>query len=199
MERPIKIVMITGSARPNNYTAMAAALLADEFGKFPKVSLQVIHAGQLTLAAPGVNPNLPDAVMLQTAVKDAAAIVFATPEYHGSFSSVTKLAIENLGFPSLLAGKPIGLLGVAAGVIGAIKSLEHLRSVLAHVGAIVMPLLVSVPNVRTVFDEQGHCLNPQVEQQVRSVATTLMHYLEDAVCPRVTLEAMLRGEPVAAH
>jgi chromate reductase, NAD(P)H dehydrogenase (quinone) len=95
-----------------------------------------------------------------------------------------------------LAGKPIGLLGVAAGAIGAIKSLEHLRSVLAHVGAIVMPLLISVPNVRTVFDEQGRCLNPQLAQQIRSVATILMHYLEDAVCPRVTLEAMLRGEQV---
>ena len=36
-----------------------------------------------------------------------------------------KLVIENLGFPSVLAGKPVALLGMAAGAIGAIKSLEH--------------------------------------------------------------------------
>lgn len=38
-----------------------------------------------------------------------------------------KLVIENLGFPSPLAAKPVALLGVAAGQIGAIKSLESLQ------------------------------------------------------------------------
>jgi FMN reductase len=47
-----------------------------------------------------------------------------------------KLAIDNLGFPSMLSGKPISLLGVAAGVIGAIKSLEELRGICSHVGAV---------------------------------------------------------------
>jgi NAD(P)H-dependent FMN reductase len=41
--------------------------------------------------------------MPQLKEKVAAAIVLATPEYHGSFSSVLKLVIENLGFPSALA------------------------------------------------------------------------------------------------
>ena len=47
--------------------------------------------------------------------------------------------IENMGFPSVLAGKPVSLLGVAAGRIGAIKSLESLRGVCSHIGAIVLP------------------------------------------------------------
>ena len=59
-------------------------------------------------------------------------MVLATPEYHGSFSSVMKLLIENMGFPSVLAGKPISLLGVAAGRIGAIKSLENLRDLIDY-------------------------------------------------------------------
>ena len=42
------------------------------------------------------------------------ALVLSTPEYHVSFSSVIKLVLENLGFPSVLSGKPIVLLGVAA-------------------------------------------------------------------------------------
>ncbi len=125
--------------------------------------------------------------------------MIATPEYHGSFSSLVKLGIENLGFPSVLAGKPIGLLGVAAGAIGAIKSLEHLRGVLSHVGAMVLPLLTSVPNVQSVFDAEGHCLDPNVEKNVRGVATQLMQYIEVNVCPRVTLEALLRGQTVGAH
>ena len=61
---------------------------------------------------------------------------------------MTKLVIENLGFPSVLAGKPVALVGVAAGRIGAIKSLEQLRGVCSHVGALVLPGAVSVAGVR---------------------------------------------------
>ncbi|MFQ5802331.1 MAG: hypothetical protein ACE5JQ_05465 [Candidatus Methylomirabilales bacterium] len=40
-----------------------------------------------------------------------------------------KLVIKNMGFPSVLVGNPVALLRVAAGAIGVIKALEHLRSV----------------------------------------------------------------------
>jgi hypothetical protein len=39
----------------------------------------------------------------------------------------------------------------SSGSIGAIKSLEQLRSVCAHVGALALPLPVSVANVQQVF------------------------------------------------
>src|SRR6202040_2603253 len=100
---------------------------------------------------------------LQSAVNAATGVVLVTPEYHGSFSSVMKLVIENLGFPSVLAGKPVALLGVAAGSIGAIKSLEQLRSIASHIGAHVLPMPVSVPNVQKVFDPSGRVLDPGVE------------------------------------
>ncbi len=125
-------------------------------------------------------------------MKQAAGIVLATPEYHGSFSSVMKLVIENLGFPSALAGKPVALLGVAAGAIGAIKSLEHLRGVVSHVGAMPLPLVVSVPNVHSVFDRDGNCLEPRMEKLIRSVGTNLVEYVHHHVCPRITLERILR-------
>jgi chromate reductase len=105
---------------------------------------------------------------------------------------VTKLVIENLGFPSALAGKPVALLEVAAGRIGAIKSLEHLRGVCSHVGALVLPSVVSVAFVQKVFDANGRCLDAAVEEQVRGVATTILDYVHGYVCPRVTLERMVR-------
>src|SRR5262249_26692430 len=126
------------------------------------------------------------------------AVVLATPEYHGSLSSVMKLVIENLGFPSVLAGKPVALLGVAAGSIGAIKSLEQLRSIASHIGAIVLPLPVSVANVQQVFDSSGHVLDPAVEKLVRSLARSLMDYIHRNLCPTVTLERLLRSGVAAA-
>lgn len=135
---------------------------------------------------------------MQQEVKDATAVILATPEYHGSFSSVMKLVIENLGFPSVLAGKPVGLLDVAAGSIGAIKSLEQLRSVCSHIGAIVLPLPISVPNVRKVFDSSGRPLDPLVDKLIRTLATNVMNYIHQNICPSVTLERLLRSGVAAA-
>src|SRR5437764_4240327 len=106
-------------------------------------------------------------------------VILATPEYHGSFCAMTKLIIENLGFPSVLAGKPVALVGVAAGRIGAIKALEHLKSVCAHIGAIVVPGAVSVAGVQQVFDAQGRCTNADVEAMLRGVAPALLTFLKD--------------------
>lgn len=193
----IRVVLINGSARPGNYTGKALALVADEFRKNPQVQLEVVEAGQLGLPLPGTDPDHPAARVLREKVEGAAAIVLATPEYHGSFSSVIKLAIENMGFPSALAGKPVALLGVAAGAIGAVKSLESLRGIVSHVGALALPLAVSVANVQKVFDEQGHCLDAGVERNVRRVATGVLDYMHHHVCPAVTLERLMR-EGVAA-
>lgn len=44
-----------------------------------------------------------------------------------------------MGFPSALKGKAVGLIGVAAGRIGAIKSLEALKGCVSHVGGILVP------------------------------------------------------------
>jgi len=194
--RPISIVVINGSVRPGNYTAMAVAIVVDELRKHPKVSVEVVDPAKLNLPFPGTDPNSAATKRLQEIVRGSTGVILATPEYHGSFSSVMKLIIENLGFPSVLAGKPVQLLGVAAGAIGAIKSLEQLRSVVSHIGGMVLPLPVSIANVQKVFDRDGHILEPAVEQAVRRVATNLMNYIEKHICPAVTLERMLRDAAV---
>jgi chromate reductase len=188
----IRIVIINGSARPGNYTGMAVAIVADELRRDPQVEVEILNPGLMNLPLPGVDPHSPASQELQRKVTEAAAVVLATPEYHGSFSSVMKLAIENLGFPSVLNGKPVALLGVAAGAIGAIKSLEHLRGVVSHVGGIALPLPISVPNVQRVFDSNGVINDPVAEKLIRKVATNLMEYLHHSVCPRITLERLLR-------
>jgi NAD(P)H-dependent FMN reductase len=188
----IRIVMINGSMRPGNYTNMASALVVDELRKQDNIAVSVINPVEWKLPFPGTNPDSPATKALQAEVTGATGVILATPEYHGSFSSVMKLVIENLGFPSVLAGKPVGLLGVAAGSIGAIKSLEQLRGVCSHIGAIVLPLPISVANVQKVFDREGRCLDPAVEKLVRSAGTNLLAYIHNNVCPRVTLERLLR-------
>lgn len=84
--RPIKIVVINGSVRPGNYTSMASAIVADELKKDSRIAVSVVNPAELKLAMPGLAPT-EDGKRLQEQVKDSAAVVLATPEYHGSFSS----------------------------------------------------------------------------------------------------------------
>jgi FMN reductase len=196
-ERPIRIVILNGSVRRGNYTSMASALVMDELRKHPKVTAELIDPATLDLPFPGEESQSIGPRILQQAVSAATGVILATPEYHGSFSSVMKLMIENLGFPSALQGKPVALLGVAAGTIGAIKSLEHLRGVVSHVGGIVLPLPISIANVQKVFDTHGNVLDPIAERMVRQVAANLMGYIERNLCPAVTLERLLRENAAA--
>jgi len=187
-----RIVCVSGTSRPDNYTSRALAVVAGELEK-KGASVTVFDARELSLNFPGL-PATEDAGLLRTAVESAAGIVLATPEYHGGFSAMTKLILENLGFPSLLKGKPMALVGVAAGRIGAIKSLEQLRGICSHTGALVLPGAVSVAGVRAGFDEEGNCTDPGVEESLRGIAGALMEFIQDYVCPKHTLEAMVRGE-----
>jgi NAD(P)H-dependent FMN reductase len=96
---------------------MALALVAGELFN-QGVDVSVVDAREMNLNFPGY-PATDDAKAMQSAIKEADGVVFATPEYHGGFSAMTKLILENMGFPSALQGKPVALLGVAAGGIGA--------------------------------------------------------------------------------
>jgi FMN reductase len=189
----IRIVAMIGSVRPGNATGKALAVTVDELRKDGDVSIEVIDPIEMDLRGPGAqNPDVVKA--LKEKVTAATGVILATPEYHGSYSSVIKMLIEHLGYPSSLSGKPIALLGVAAGAIGAIKSLEHLRSVCSHVGAIVLPGPVSIAGVDSAFDNDGTCLDPSVEKRLRGLGRNLTDYIRQNICPRVALEQMVREQ-----
>ena len=189
----IRIAVLCGSVRPGNYTRMAVEVVVASLSAEPNVLVEVVDPSELDLPLPGLKATSDSAAQLQESVRGATAVILATPEYHGSFSSVMKLMIENLGFPSVLAGKPVALLGVAGGSIGAIKSLEQLRSVCSHVGAIVLPGPVSVAHVRSAFNEAGECIDSSVEGRLQGLAENVLAYIRQNVCPRMTLESMVRA------
>ncbi|MFQ5587861.1 MAG: NADPH-dependent FMN reductase [Nitrospiria bacterium] len=189
----IHIAAIKGSMRAGSYTAMALDLVVDEIEKHGDVTVERIDPGTMRLPFPGQEMASSDVEKLQETVLSATGVILSTPEYHGGISSIIKLVIENLGFPSALSGKPVALLGVAGGQIGAIKSLESLRSICAHVGAIVLPGAVSVAGVEALFNDDGECLDPQTERRIRGLGRHLVEYIEKSVCPGATMEAVARS------
>lgn len=170
----MKIVTISGSVRANNNTDKALKVVENyliEVG----VDVKRIDAKELTLALPG-HSDTEDSLKIKEWVKDADGIIMATPEYHGSYSSVIKHIIENLGFPSTLSGKPLALLGVAMGQLGAVKSLEHLRSVAAHLGMFVLPKSVSIAGVHEVFDEAGQIKDDVLKERIEGLGRALVEF-----------------------
>ncbi len=186
------IVTVSGSSRANSFTAKALAVVNDELSK-SDFQLTTFDAAGLHLDFPG-RPLTPDAERLRAAVAGASAVVLATPEYHGGMSAMIKLCVESLGFPSAMAGKPVGLLGVAAGSIGAVKSIEQLRGVCSHTGALVVPGAISIASVQGAFDADGRCTDAPTEAALRGLSASVLSFVQQYVCPKFIMEAMVREQ-----
>ena len=170
----MKVVTISGSVREGNNTDKALSVV-ESFLVSKGVQLIRIDPKELNLPMPGTGET-DDSQKIKQWVQDADGIVMATPEYHGSYSSVLKLVIENLGFPSTLSGKAVSLLGVASGQLGAVKSLEHLRSVTAHLGMIALPKSVSIAGVHAVFNESGEVEDEALQARLESLGQQLIDF-----------------------
>jgi|SRR3989338_3536010 len=189
-KKTIRIALIGGSIRPDNLTAKAMAIAADEVKKHKDIIFDVFDPAKMSIPLPGKND--PAMESFQNTVSKATGVILVTPEYNGSYSSIMKLLIEYLGYPSVLAGKPVGLIGVASGRIGAIKALEHLSSICVHNGLIVLPGFASVAEVHKIFDEKGHCFDKKIEERIRSVASNLINYIRKHIYPNMNLEEIVR-------
>ena len=184
MTAPLQIVAIGGSVRPDNFTMPALQVVTDHLAAQDGVEVATIDPATVDWPLPGRSGEDPGIEQAQSLVESAHGVILATPEYHGSVSSVLKLVIENLGFPSRLAGKPIAMLGVAAGAIGAIQSLGQLRQIGSHIGGLVLPGAVSIAGVHTIFQE-GKITDSAVEERLQKLGDGLVSYIRETTCPSI--------------
>ncbi len=189
------VVTIIGTRQRQNYTAHAASVIHEVLAA-GGTTVETLHGCDLELAFPG-DPVTPDAKQLEEKVAAADLVLLATPEYHGTFSAFLKLVIESLGYPSALRGKPVAMLGVAGGRIGATKSLEQLRNTCAHTGALVLPGAVSVALASRVFNDKGTCIDDEARSALTGQGETILSFLHNYVEPqRVLRELIAAGAEV---
>ena len=174
--RNIHLVAVSGSVRKDGYTRRFLDLLIALLEEHPGITVDCIDPGEFTLAFPGESAAGDLQAQLTARVAPADGILLSTPEYHGSYSSVLKVLIDNMGYPSVMAGKPVALLGIATGRLGAIKALEHLRSVCSHIGAIVLPYPVSVAEAHDKMDASGACTDTDLVTLMEDCASQLVAY-----------------------
>ncbi len=172
----MKITVILGSVRPDSKTREAAKVVMKRI-KSIGGSPQLLDPQDFRVSHLGGDFSTEIREKMMNMIGGSSGVIICTPEYNGTFSSVLMAIFENLGYPLAIAGKPISLLGVASGKIGAIKALEHLRSVCSHCGAIVLPTSLSIAEVDKVFDEKKGELTFQVQDQISQFTDQLFQYL----------------------
>ena len=152
-----RILGISGSLRRDSHNTNLLRAAAEAAG--PDVELELY--GGLKDIPPydeddDVLPRPPSVAGLSSAIADADAVLFATPEYNASIPGQLKNAIDWISRPvatNVLRNKPVAVVGASTGAFGAVWAQAELRKVLASLGARVLELEVPVPHAHTRFDD----------------------------------------------
>ena len=173
----IVVVGLCGSLGADSATRKALKVaLAGAAEAGARTTLLDLREWKLPFAGSEQGTNeFPDVARLQETVGQAQGLIWATPEYHGSFSGVLKNTLDLLSDKEI-RGKMVGLLGVAGGGIGAINALSHLRTVGRQLHAWVLPQQVSVASAYKAFDSDGNLLDAALEQRVREVGRDVARF-----------------------
>jgi FMN reductase len=172
------IVGIGGTTRPGSSTESAlrtALRFAEEMGARTE-----LFGGEalstLDVYSPEAHERSPAQSAIVEAVRQADAVIFASPGYHGGVSGLVKNAIDLLEDTRAddriyLDGMPVGCIVTAAGWQGCNTTLGALRSIVHALRGWPTPLGVTLNTAGVkLFDPQGGCLDAQVEASLRLLA-----------------------------
>ncbi|HMO54788.1 MAG TPA: NADPH-dependent FMN reductase [Tepidiformaceae bacterium] len=159
MERELTILGISGSLREGSYNT--ATLRAAQELCPPGARIELFtELGAIPAFNQDLENDPPSAVrILKRQVREAGAILFATPEYNYSVPGVLKNAIDWASRPygeSAWDGKPAAIVGASTGMLGSARAQYHLRQmfVFLNIFAINEPE-VMIPMAEDRFDDLG--------------------------------------------
>jgi len=66
------------------------------------------------------------------------------------------------------------VVSASPGNFGAIRSMTLARSLLTHLGCVVVPAQCILPRADAAFDEQGHLKDERIRKNARNVAAELV-------------------------
>jgi chromate reductase len=123
--------------------------------------------------------NLPPRVgALKSAIRAADAILIVTPEYNYSVPGVLKNAIDWASRPygqSAWEGKPVAVMGAAAGPLGSARAQYHLRQMFIFLNMYpVNRPEVMIASAQEKFDEQGNLTNETSRKLIRQLLENLV-------------------------
>ena len=177
--KTVKILGISGSSRKGSYNwgllEAARELLPDN------AKLEAFDVSQFPLFTQDNEQDPPQQVQLfKKKIREADAILFATPEHNYTITAVMKNAIEwgnRPGGDNSWDGKPAAIVGASSGPRGGVRAQLHLRQILVdlNVYAINQPQLL-VARAQDAFDSEGKLKDPQVRETLRNLLLSLVSW-----------------------
>jgi len=98
-------------------------------------------------------------------LKQADALLFVSPEYHGSYTGVLKNAVDH--YREEFARKVIGVVCTGSGKFGGINASTQLQQLILSLGAFPMPRKLIVPFIQEAFDEDIQPLSLRLEKECK--------------------------------
>jgi chromate reductase len=172
----LNVLALSGSLREKSYNT---ALLREASRLAPAgMTIEFASIRDIPLYDADVEARaFPAAVKeLSAKIKDADALLIATPEYNFSIPGVLKNTIDWLSRPPLdamLVRKPVAIVG-AGGRLGSARAQYHLRQVCACLSMLPVPRPEAfVVAAWEKFDPQGRLNNAADEKQVTDLLAAL--------------------------
>lgn len=167
---------ISGSLRKQSYNT--SALLACQQLLPHGVTMSLFDIAAIPLYNDDVyKQGFPDSVtQLREQILAADALVIATPEYNYSIPGVLKNALDWASRPPSqpFDGKPIGLLGAAAGGMGSSRAQYQLRQVFVALnGQVLNRPEVFISSAPTKYDAEGKLSDPTALENLGKLLAAL--------------------------
>ena len=120
------------------------------------------------------------------AVRQASAVIIASPGYHGSISGVVKNALDLLEETAkdarpYLADMPVGLIATAYGWQATGSTIAALRSIVHALRGWPTPFAAAINTQITKFDAEGGASDPAVVEQLGIVGRQVARFAPLAV------------------
>lgn len=121
---------------------------------------------------------------LQKIIRDADGYVPITPEYNHSISSALKNTLDY--FLEEYFFKPSAIISYSVGPFGGVVAGNHLRQILAEMGASAIPSQFPISKVHETFDVAGNLLDKNYEQRFSRFLDEFEWYVEALASKRMS-------------
>ena len=174
------ITIISGTNRPGSNTRKVAGSVLAIYQSLG-VKRQMLDLAELPpeLFSPTSYASKPASfAQFSEAVLISDGLVVVTPEYNGSFPGVLKYFIDMLPFPESFERRPVCFVGLAAGMWGALRSVEQLQAIFGYRNALVFPDRVFMPGIGNLLDAEGRFGNEEMEKRLGKQAVEFVSFVE---------------------
>lgn len=180
MATPPRILAFSGSARRESLNRKLLAVAAEATraagGEVTLVDLNEfvlpLYHGDLE-EAEGMPAN---AVKLLELVNGHQALLIASPEYNSFITPLLKNTIDWLSRAddNPFTGKVAAVVSASPGMLGGVRSMQHARHLLLHLGCHVVPAQCMLPKAHEAFDDAGKLKEPRSMKSVQALAQQLV-------------------------